>query len=182
MKLSGALAAGVLVAAAGGAVIAHAAGSTAKATTGGLAITGGIIRHQARAGQVDSVTLANNSKQSLTISVAARPWVQASTGRVVANRKATLSGVVLGAASFTLAPGATKDLTVTLASVPAAGYLYGGLEVIGMPPNAKAKGIVTAYRLISALRYTPATLDLRLEGRQRQGDHARRLAACSCCR
>jgi hypothetical protein len=35
--------------------------------------------------------------------------------------------------------------------------VYAGLEVIGMPPTAKTKGILTAYRLISALRYTPAT-------------------------
>ena len=59
-------------------------------------------------------------------------------------------------ACVTLAPGDSRDVTVTLKSAPQ-GYQYGALEVIGLPTDiAKRKGIVTGYRLVGALRYKPA--------------------------
>ena len=39
---------------------------------------------------------------------------------------------------FTLAPGKTKDVTVTLKSAPAAGSLYGALEIIGLPTDLES--------------------------------------------
>ena len=45
---------------------------------------------------------------------------------------------------------------MTLKSAPK-GYQYGALEIVGLPTDiAKRKGLVTGYRLVGALRYTPA--------------------------
>ena len=60
--------------------------------------------------------------------------------------------------------GCRKKVTVTLSSVPSAGYLYGVLEVIGLPTDLdKLKGVVPGYRLLSALRYNAG------DGEARQG-------------
>ena len=52
---------------------------------------------------------------------------------------------------------------------------YGALEIVGLPEDiAKRKGLVAGYRLVGALRYKPATRELRAEGRrgEDQGRHA----------
>src|SRR3954447_1501359 len=136
------VAAGVLAAGAAGVVIAHAGGpqaSTAKAQ-GGLALTHTTISRQAVAGSTDIVQLANHSDKKLTVTITARPWIQSSSARVVPNRRKRLSQVGVDDGSFTLDPGATKDVTVTLKSVPSSGFLFGALEIIGMPSSAK-KGL-----------------------------------------
>ena len=92
------------------------------------------------------------------MTVNARPWTQSASGVVAPNRRGTLGGVAVSERRFTLAPGATKDVTVTLSSVPSAGYLYGALEIVGLPTDiAKRKGVVAGYRLVDSLRYNAAT-------------------------
>lgn len=160
-------AAGVLAAAVGGAVIARAddSGGRAAQAGGGLAMsttTGSadktlMVDRAAQAGAKDLLKVANNSKQALEVTVAARPWTQSASGVVAPNRRATLSGVAVSEAAFTLAPGASKDIAVTLGGVPSAGYLYGALEVIGVPADLdKRKGVVAGYRLVNSLRYNAA--------------------------
>jgi hypothetical protein len=167
-------AAGVLAAAVGGAVIARAddpAGKAAQAD-GGLALsttTGSadkslLVDRPAQAGAKDTLKIANNSKQALVVKVAARPWAQSASGVVAPNRRATLPGVAVSEGDFTLGPGASKDITVTLGGVPSAGYLYGALEVIGLPADLdKSKGIVAGYRLVNSLRYNAATATYSLK-------------------
>ncbi len=83
--------------------------------------------------------------------------VQSAAGKVATNRRATLAGVSVDQASFTLAPGAETQVNATLAWAPSAGYLYGALKVVGIPTDAsKRKGVVLGYRLVGALRITPA--------------------------
>jgi hypothetical protein len=159
----------VVAAAVGGAVIARAddpSATAAQAANGGLAIattTGSadatlVVDRPAQAGATDKLQVVNSSKQALAVTVKARPWTQSTGGLVSPNRRGTLGGVAVDAGSFTLDPGATKDLTVTLNSVPSAGYLYGALEIVGVPTDlSTAKGIVAGYRLVNTLRYNAAT-------------------------
>src|SRR4051812_36998575 len=149
------MAAGVLAAGAAGVVIAHAASPHAAKAPGGLALTQTTISRQAVAGSTNFVKVTNNSDKTLAVTVKPRPWIQSSTARVVPNRRKTLSQIGLDNSSFTLAPGSSKDVLVTLKSVPTGGYLYGALEIIGMPPG-KTKGLITAYRLVGVLRYSAA--------------------------
>jgi hypothetical protein len=162
-------AAGVLAAAAGGAVIARAddrGASAAQSASGGLGLMATTdsgdrtlaVDRPAQAGASDGFRVVNSSQKTLAVTVKARPWTQSASGATSPNRRRTLGGVTVSEDSFTLAPGATKDLTVTLGAVPSAGYLFGALEVVGIPTGTeKTKGIVTGYRLVDALRYNAAT-------------------------
>jgi hypothetical protein len=161
-------AAGVLAAAVGGAVIARADDPSARAAqlSNGLSLstvegsTSKTVKvdRLAQAGATDTLKVANNSKDALTVTVNARPWTQSSSGVVAPNRRAKLGGVTVSETSFPLAAGASKVLTVTLGSVPSSGYLFGALEVVGVPADiAKRKGIVAGYRLVDTLRYNAAT-------------------------
>jgi hypothetical protein len=134
-----------------------AAGGAAAQAIGGLAMTPTLIEHSAQPGVLTSTLVANRSSAPLAVTVAARPWKQAVTGKVSLKRNATLPGITIDKTSFTLAPGAEQVVTATLASAPAAGYQYGGLEVVGVPTDAATrKGVVLGYRLISSLRILPA--------------------------
>ena len=83
--------------------------------------------------------------------------MQAASGKVSPNRRATLPGVSVDKTSFTLAPGAEQVVTATLNSAPSAGYLYGAIEAVGVPTDlSKRKGVVLGYRLVGALRILPA--------------------------
>jgi hypothetical protein len=161
-------AAGVLAAAVGGAVIARADDPSARVTqlSNGLSLStpdGSTdpsvkIDRPAQAGATDTLKIANNSKDALTVTVTARPWTQSASGAVSPNRRATLGGVAVSEPSFALAPGTSKNLTVTLGGVPSSGYLYGALEVVGVPADiAQRKGVVAGYRLVDTLRYNPVT-------------------------
>ena len=160
-------AAGVLAAVVSGVVIARAddLGVKSAQLQGGLAI-GSLnkgdknltVDRAAQAGAIDGFRISNKSNKALVVAVKARPWTQSASGAVSPNRRGTLSGVTVSEGDFTLQPGAEKDITVTLASAPSAGYLYGALEVVGLPSDAaKGKGVVTGYRLVSGLRYSAAT-------------------------
>jgi hypothetical protein len=135
-----------------------AVGSAARQDdAGGLSMMPASIEHNAQPGALSTMTISNRSKTELAVTVAARPWVQAASGKVSPNRRATLPGVSVDKTSFTLVPGATTDVTATLNSAPSAGYLYGAIEAVGIPTDLdKRKGIVLGYRLVGALRILPA--------------------------
>ena len=115
-----------------------------------------IIEHGPQAGALTTVTVANRSAAPLAVTVTPRPWTQSASGKVAPNRRGTLPGVRVSQASFTLAPGAEQQVSATLTSSPAAGYLYGALEVVGVPADAATrKGVVLGYRLVGSLRILP---------------------------
>jgi hypothetical protein len=154
----------VLAAVAGGAVIARAddAKPRAAAAAGGLKIGPVIIEQAAAAGAIaPPLTVTNNSSKRVDVTVAARPWTQATSGTTSLNRRKTLSGIQLSDTSFSLAPRAKKEVTVTATT---GASLYGGIEVIGLPDGADDQdGVVLGYRLVASLRLNPATPVLNLE-------------------
>jgi hypothetical protein len=152
-----AIAVGAVALATGGAVLAQADDERAQSAQneGGLAISPALVERPAAPGSANVVTVYNRSGEALDIDVTARPWTQSASGNVSPNRRSTLGGVSVSADEFTLAPGTSRDVTVTLQSSPSS--LYGALEVIGLPRDIKRrKGIVTGYRLITPLRYVAA--------------------------
>jgi hypothetical protein len=161
MKRSMALGAAVLALGAGAAAYgqkATAGGAAAAQADGGLAVSPATF--EAKAGQtgvLGTMKVANRSAAPLTITVTPRQWTQAATGKVSPNRRSTLSGVSVSEATFTLASGAEKDVTVNLNSTPSAGSLYGAMEVVGLPADvATRKGLVLGYRVVGAVRVLPA--------------------------
>ena len=161
MKRYMALGAALMALGAGGTALgqkAAAVGSAAQDTAGGLSLMPAMIEHNAQPGRLTSMTVANRSAAPLAVTVAARPWVQSAAGKVAANRRSALAGVSVDQPSFTLAPGEEKVVTATLDAAPAAGYLYGAIEAVGIPTDAsRRKGVVLGYRLIGSLRILPAT-------------------------
>jgi hypothetical protein len=162
------VATGAVAAIAGGTVIARADdGPSAKAAqaSGGLSLSPVMIERPAAVGAANVVTVANKSEDPLAVTVAARPWTQSASGAVSPNRRGTLGAVSLSDDSFTLAPGASKPVTVTLRSAPTGGSLYGALEVVGLPADAKKrKGVTLGYRLLSSLRLNSSTPTYGLKG------------------
>jgi len=131
---------------AGGAALvqgAAAGGSAAQMNAGGLSVMPAVIEHNAQPGQLATLTVANRSTAALAVTVTPRPWVQAVTGKVSPNRRSTLPGVSVSQTKFTLQPGAETQVTATLTSAPSAGYLYGAMEVVGVPTDAATRrGVV----------------------------------------
>jgi hypothetical protein len=155
-------AAGVVAVATAGAVIARADDPSARTaqSAGGLRVSPAGVERDAAPGVANPVTVANRSRESLTITVNARPWTQSSSGATSPNRRRTLRGVTISDKEFTLAPGASKEVMVTQTS---GSSLYGALEVIGLPRDAdEQKGIVTGYRIVGALRYHPTARTYKL--------------------
>jgi len=159
MKRYVALGAALAALGAGSTALGHkaAAGGAAAQAQGGLSMSPTITQHNASPGQLTQVVVANRSAGALAVTVKARPWVQAATGKVSPNRRATLPGVSVNQPTFTLAPGAERVVTANLNSAPSAGYLYGALEVVGVPTDAAVrKGVVLGYRLVGSLRVLPS--------------------------
>ena len=162
MKRSMALGAAVLALGAGAAGLVQkaAAGGAAatRQTQGGLSVSPAVIEVQnAHTGALATMTVANRSTAPLTVTVTPRPWLQAVTGKVSPNRGKTLPGVTVSEGSFTLNPGAEKQVTANLNALPAAGALYGAMEIVGLPTDvAKRKGLVLGYRVVGAIRLLPA--------------------------
>lgn len=121
---------------------------------GGLGVTPSIMQVTARAGASGGVTISNTSTRKLKVTVHARPWRQAKSGTVTANRSRSLSGVRVIGSKFSLNPGSSRTIAVKLLRVPSRKSLYGALEVVGKPAK-KSSGINVAYRLISSLRFNP---------------------------
>ena len=151
---------------AGGAALVQGAAagrSAAQTNAGGLSVMPAVIEHNAQPGQLAALTVANRSAAALAVTVTPRPWAQAVTGKVSPNRRATLPGVSVSQTQFTLQPGAETQVTATLNSAPPAGYLYGAMEVVGVPTDAATRrGVVLGYRLVGALRVLPAARKLQL--------------------
>ena len=113
--------------------------------------------------QLATLTVANRSAAALDVTVTPRPWVQAVDGQGVpepaldAPRRQRQPDEVH-------APARRRDEgTATLTSAPSAGYLYGAMEVVGVPTDAATrKGVVLGYRLVGALRVLPAAPKLEL--------------------
>lgn len=151
----------VLAAVAGGAVIARADNAKPKASAGGLKVGPAVIEKTAAAGAINPpLQITNNSSKRIDVTVAARPWTQSTSGATSLNRRRSLSGIQLSDTSFSLAPKAHKDVTVTVST---GASMYGGIEVIGLPEGADdQQGVVLGYRLISSLRLNPVTPELDL--------------------
>jgi hypothetical protein len=143
---------------------AAAGGAAAAQADGGLSIAPATIQHDSRPGPLATMTVANRSAVQLAVTVTPRPWTQSTAGKVAVNRRASLATQVsVSKPSFTLPPGATADVAVTLLSVPPAGALYGALEVVGLPADAATRrGVVIGYRLIGTLRILPSQQKLGL--------------------
>jgi hypothetical protein len=155
-----ALGAAVLALGAGGAALvqkAAAGGAAARQTEGGLALSPAVIEvKNARTGGLAQVTVANRSTAPMSVTLTPRQWLQAADGKVSPNRKLALGGVSVTEGAFTLAPGQEKQVTVNL-NTSAANGLYGALEAVGLPTDvAKRKGLVLGYRVVGAIRLTPA--------------------------
>lgn len=159
MKRVMALGAAVLALGAGAAAFgqkATAGGAAAAQADGGLAVSSGTIEAPARAGAYGPVKVSNRSATALTVTVTPRQWTQAANGKVSPNRRGGLAGVSVSERSFTLQPGEERDLTVNVGSIPAAGSLFGALEVVGLPTDVKTrKGLVLGYRVVTAIRLLP---------------------------
>jgi len=143
--------------------IASAEGPSPRATAaqGGLSVTPAIFETTARSGASGSATVTNSTGRRLRMTVRARPWRQARSGAVAADRRRTLSGVGLSSSSFTLEPGAQRSVSVTLRRVPSRRSQYGALDVVGKPTKRR-KGINVTYRLVSSLRFNPTAGARRL--------------------
>jgi hypothetical protein len=149
------------------AVAAAALAATPAALgAGGLALTPAVVEHAAKPGAVGTITVDNSSATALKVTVTPRPWKQARSGAVAPDRaKSLLSRVGVSARTFTLAAGSRKAVTLTLRGAPSGGALYGAVDVVGLPAAAtrrSSSGVVTGYRLIGALRLTPAARRLHL--------------------
>ena len=118
-----------------------------------------LIERTAQVGGVNTVTIANKSNGALDVTVNARPWTQSASGVVSpeAHGHARRRG---DQREGVHARGRARPRTSRSrrTSAPAAGYLYGALEVVGLPSDVgKRKGVVTGYRMLGSLRYNAAT-------------------------
>ena len=134
----------------------------AVSAQGGLSITPGILEQTARSGASGSVRIENTSGRRLRVRVRPRPWRQASSGTVAADRRRTLSrNVRVRSSRFILEPSAGRTVSVSLRRVPSRRSLYGSLETVGRPTKRR-RGINVAYRLVSSLRFNPTASARRL--------------------
>jgi hypothetical protein len=122
---------------------------------GGVSISPGIFEHLATRGSLGVVQVSNTTRGSMSVRVALRPWLQARSGEVSPNRRATLNAVGLAPSSFTLGAGATQAIRVSLSHTPTQRSLYGGLEMIALPSGRVKQGVSVAYRVVSSMRLDP---------------------------
>jgi len=154
----------VIVAGLAAAQLASAEGPSAPAADAaqaGLSVTPAVIETTARRGASSLATITNSTGRKLRVTVRARPWRQARSGAVAANRRRALRSVRVRSRKFTMASGTSRSVTVRLARVPARRSQYGALEVVGRPVKRR-RGINVAYRLISSLRFNPTAGARRL--------------------
>jgi hypothetical protein len=133
----------------------------ATAAQGGVSVSPSILEATARQGASGTVTVTNRSGRSLRVTARPRPWRQARSGRVTANRGRSLGGVRARPSRFTLAPGGVRRVRVTMTRVPSRVSVFGALEVVGRP-TVSGPGINVTYRLISSLRFNPVGAARRL--------------------
>ncbi|HEU0315778.1 MAG TPA: hypothetical protein VFR49_00525 [Solirubrobacteraceae bacterium] len=154
----------VLRAAGAAAVLAAAALPAAFAAGGGngLSLSPPLIEQPAKVGAIGSFKVANATGQPLRISVSARPWRQSADGSVAPDQRRTLPEIHLGASSFTLADGASQDVSLALTAVPGTGSVYGSYDVIAAPTQAPARhsAVTVEFRLVGSLRLDPVAPQL----------------------
>ena len=152
----------------------------AAAAAGGLSVTPAILEQTARSGASGTVTIANTSSRKLKVTVRARPWRQARSGAVAADRRRTLSRyTTVRAGSFTLAPGVSRAVSVRLRRVPSRKSLYGSLDVVGKPVR-KRSGINVAYRSSAACASTRAPARGAIALKPGSAHVARSSSRCRC--
>jgi hypothetical protein len=149
------------LAALGAALAAVAVAAETASAAGGLSVSPARVETTARAGATGGATITNTSSRRLRVTVRARPWRQSSSGVVAANRSRTLGNVRVSVPRFTLVPGASRTVSVTLRRVPSRRSLYGALDILGKPVKRR-RGINVAYRLVSSLRFNPSASRRRL--------------------
>jgi hypothetical protein len=149
------------VAAAAIAVCQIAAAAPPATGQGGVSVSPASISVTARAGASATATVSNTTGGTLKVTVTPRPWRQAKDGSVSANRARRLRGVSVSDRRFSLAPGKSATVRVTLPRVPSGGSLYGALDVVGKP-TTKRRGVNVNYRLVGRLRFNPASKRYRL--------------------
>lgn len=126
--------------------------AAANRSGGGLSVSPGIFERLATRGRLGVIQISNTTARAMAISVALRPWLQAPSGEVSPNRRATLGQVGVGSRSFTLSAGATRSVSLSLSRIPSQHSLYGAVEVIGLPRAQVSQGLRVAYRVVSSLR------------------------------
>jgi len=135
--------------------VAGAALSSALAA-GGLSTSPAIIEGVAKLGQAGELSVSNTSRSTIYVTVVPRPWVQARNGAVSVNPRKTLLAYVRPSLSkFSLAPGATRKVNISLVRMPARNSLYGGVEVLGRTNKSVRPGVKVAYQLVDSLRLNP---------------------------
>lgn len=127
----------------------------------GLSVSPAVIERPAVAGPLGEVRVANAERTPIRVTIAARPWRQARSGRVAPDRRRTLRDVRLAARRFTLAPGQARVVPARLLRTPASGSAYGAVEVVGRPEGRRRGGVKLVYRLITSLRIDPVGDRLR---------------------
>ena len=134
---------------------------TAAAAQGGVSVTPASIDLTARSGASATATVRNTTAGKLKVTVTPRPWRQARSGAVSANRRRKLARVSVSDRSFSLAAGQSATVRVRLRRVPAAGSLFGALDVVGKPAKRRP-GVNVNYRLVGRLRFNPTTRRYKL--------------------
>jgi hypothetical protein len=132
-----------------------------------------LLERTAQRGATGTAVVSNTSGRKLRVVVRPRPWRQATSGAVAANRSRKLGGVRVSSTRFKLASGASRSISVRLARVPRRGSAYGALEVVGTPTRRR-RGVNVAYRIISSVRFNPTASRRRLSLRAGKARVARR--------
>lgn len=123
---------------------------------GGLSTSPAIIEHVAQLGGVGKLSVSNTSTKKIQVKVVPRPWIQARSGAVSTNpRKTLLAYVRPNPSEFSLAPGATRQVSIALMRMPSRHSLYGGIEVVGKTNSSVRNGVKVAFRLVDSLRLNP---------------------------
>ncbi len=148
-----------VVLARGATAVAEGGPAAQTSAAGGLSLTPQRVEHRARVGAAGTAIVANTTAKPIRVTIRIRPWIQARGGTVVPDAGRTLRRQVAARpSSFTLPPGARREVALRLLRHPSGGSLYGGIDVMGVPKGAKPiNGVTPRYRLIGSLRLNPAT-------------------------
>jgi hypothetical protein len=140
----------------------------------GISLSPAIVEHAAVVGSVGSVTIRNGTSGPVATTVTAHPWIQAEDGATVPNQRVTLSTVRPSIASFALASGSSRVVSIALLRTPKGGSLYGNIDVTAVPKQKHANTVTIGYRLVAALRLDPrhAVYGARAGGTFVSGTHA----------
>ncbi len=143
--------------------------------SGSVSLSPPLLTHVAAVGGIGSMTVANGTAQTLKTSVSVHPWLQGPTGLASPNQSVSVSDVRVSASSFTLGPGSSKVISLSLVKVPAQGSVYANVDVVALPTKRSVlPGAVNfGYRLIGSLRVTPvhARYGARVVGVVVRGNH-----------